>query len=444
MGIFGAYDIRGIYGKNLTDEIALRIGKALGTLLKGKETVCVGIDTRPSSANLFDNLVSGLTSTGCDVVSIGVVPNPINYFFALKNKTYGCYVTASHNPVDWNGFKVFKPNGVSFTDEIKPFESTFNSGNFIKGKGELVEEKNAIKDYSTFLRSKIGKLKGKVVVDFLGGGGVTAGDAFKKVGLDVVPLHDKPDASLYGFHRLEPWGDLLKFAESAVKKEKADFGVAFDSDADRSVFIDSSGNFVDPSVMNAIFIEYILNKRKGENIVVTYDCATELEDFVKKFSGRLTWSRVGHSFIEQKVMDEKALFGGEQSSHFYFNIFYPFSDGILSTLYLSKILNDAGKTIDELASRIKFHPISKSYIDAKTDETKIRTVEKIRKEYPNALDIADGIKIILNSVEWVIIRTSQTLPEVNLCIEAKDEERLRELVEKYSRIIERKIGETDG
>jgi len=437
--IFQAYDIRGIYNKNITDEIAFKIGKALGTFLKGRETVCVGFDTRPSSPNLFNNLISGLLSTGCRVISIGMVPNPIAYFFALKNKTFGCYVTASHNPVEWNGFKIFKPNGVSITKEIKILENIFNSEKFITGKGKFEENKNAVEEYTKFLKIKIGNLKGKIVADFLGGAGVIATEIFKKIGLRVIPLHDRPDASLYGFHRLEPWGDLLNLAKETVKKEKADLAVAFDCDADRSVFVDSSGKFIDPSILNAIFIESLLKRKKRGKAVITYDCATELEKIVRELDGKIIWSRIGHNFVEEKVNKEKALFGGEQSSHFYFNIFYPFSDGIISTLYLMKILNKIDEKIEKLANRFKFHPIGKMYINAGTDNKELRVIESIRKNYPAAIDIADGFKIALNNIEWVLIRASQTLPEVNLCVEAENEERLKELIEKYSRIIEAKI-----
>lgn len=439
MNIFRAYDIRGIYGEDITDEIALNLGKSLGTFLKGKGNVCIGYDTRPSSINLFNNFASGLTSTGCNVISLGMVPNPIAYFFAWKNKVYGCHVTASHNPVDWNGFKLIKPNGVTFIDEYKTLESILYSKKFISGKkGKIVEEKNALKDYSNFLKDKIGKLNGKIVVDFLGGAGIRSLEVLKGFGLDIITLHEKPDASLYGFHMLESWGDLLNTAMKTVKKEKADFGVAFDADADRSIFINSAGEYMDPSVMHGIFTKNILNIKKGK-IIATFDSATELEKLSKDIGGKLIWSRIGHNFIEQKILDENALFAGEQSSHYYFNEFYPFSDGVLTTLKLCKILNETKRNFNELIKEIKFHPVIKIYIEAKTDEKKIEVVEKLRKRYPDSIDIADGFKFKLNEVEWAIIRGSQTLPEINLCIEARNKKRLEQLVKKYSGIIKKEI-----
>ena len=129
------------------------------------------------------------------------------------------------------------------------------------------------------------------------------------------------------------------------------------------------------------------------------------------------------------------MLGGEQSSHLYFNEFYPFSDGTLATVYLAKILTETRKTFSELIDRIKIHPIEKIYINVGNDENKIRIVESLKKRYPNALDIMDGIKIKLNDIEWVLIRTSQTNPEINLCVEARDEKRMKDLIVEYSKLI---------
>jgi phosphomannomutase/phosphoglucomutase len=443
MGIFRAYDIRGIYGKDLTDEVAFKIGKALGTFLKGKDKVCVGYDTRASSPTLFEKFASGLISTGCEVIKLGLVPNPVVYFFAWKNKIFGCIVTSSHNPKEWNGFKLVKPDGTSFLEEIKEIERIFDSEVFLEGKGKIVEYGNAVKDYERFLAKKIGKLKGKIVVEFFGGAGTVANSIFKNLGLEVVGLHDKPDENFYGFERPEPKSENLKLLKEAVKKEKALFGVAFDGDADRSIFVDDRGRELNGSIMSGIFIKDILKRKKGK-IIVTADCASGLKKITEKLGGKLIWWRVGHGFIEKKCLEEKAIFAGEQSSHFYFSEFYPFSDGILATLFLTKILNKRKKKLSKIVDEIELNPVEKLYIDAKSDEKKLKVIEKIRREFPEALDLMDGIRIQLNETEWVLIRASQTLPEINLCIEAKNEKRLKELIEKYTKIIKEKISEVNG
>ncbi|MEM5882635.1 MAG: hypothetical protein QXQ77_00105 [Candidatus Aenigmatarchaeota archaeon] len=443
MGIFRTYDIRGIYGKDLTDETAFKIGKALGTFLKGKESVAVGYDTRASSPALFENFSSGIVSTGCKVISLGMIPNPAAYFYCWKNKTFGCMITSSHSPKDWNGFKMIKPDGTSFLEEIKEIERIFESENFLEGRGNILEYGKAMEDYKNFLFKKIGKLKGKIVAEFFGGAGTVANSLLKDFGLEVIGLHEKPDKEFYGFERPEPKGENLKFLIQKVKEEKALFGVAFDGDADRSIFVDDKGRELNGSIVSAIFVRNFLKKKKGK-IILTADCASELKKIVKEMGGKLIWWRVGHGFIERKCIEEKAIFGGEQSSHFYFNEFYPFSDGILATLLMAKVLNENKKKLSYFVDKIKLNPTEKLYINAENDEKKVKVIEKIKLEFPDALNLMDGIKIELNEIEWVLIRASQTMPEINLCIEAKNEKRLKELVGKYSEFIKNKLREIDG
>ncbi|MCS7105749.1 MAG: hypothetical protein NZ942_00300, partial [Candidatus Aenigmarchaeota archaeon] len=266
---------------------------------------------------------------------------------------------------------------------------------------------------------------------------------FKNFGIEVIGLHEKPDKDFYDFERPEPTSENLKLLIQKVKEKKALFGVAFDGDADRSVFVDDKGRKLNGSLVSAIFLRSFLKRKKGK-VILTADCSSELKKIVEKMGSKLIWWRVGHGFIERKCVEENAIFGGEQSSHFYFNEFYPFSDGILATLLMVKILNESKKKLSYFVSKIKLNPTEKLYINAGNDETKIKVIEKIKSEFPNALNLMDGIKIELNKIEWVLIRASQTMPEINLCIEAKDEKRLKELVKKYSEFIEKKIREVNG
>jgi phosphomannomutase len=438
MSIFKAYDIRGVYGKDITGEVASKLGRSLGTMLKGKGQVCVGYDTRPSSKPLFQEFTSGLMSTGCDVIDLGLVTNPMTYFYARKNKIFGCHITASHNPSNWNGFKLINPKGISFLEEGKTLERIFNAGKFVSGKGKKLREKEPFRDYQRILRGRFGKLDCRIVVDFLGGAGIRSSPILKETGIDAIKLHGKPNAHLYGFHMLEPWGVLLDSAKKAVKRSHADFGVAYDCDADRSIFISPDGQYVDPSVMVGIFSKHELQKRKGK-VVATFDCASEVQPMVKGMGGSFSWSRIGHSFIEKKVLLERAIFAGEDSSHFWFGEFYPFSDGLLSTLELCRIIKERDKGFDELIREIRFKPVEKIYFDAKTDEKKERVVEILRKKYPGSIDIRDGFKIRMNDIEWVIVRGSQTLPEINLCVEAKTKSSMKRITKRYSEEIKKLI-----
>ncbi|MGC8812041.1 MAG: hypothetical protein ACP5O8_00420, partial [Candidatus Aenigmatarchaeota archaeon] len=211
---------------------------------------------------------------------------------------------------------------------------------------------------------------------------------------------------------------------------------------DRSIFVDDKGRELNGSMVSAIFIESFLKKKKGK-VIATADCSSKLKKIAERLGGELIWWRVGHGFVERKCVEEKAIFAGEQSSHFYFNEFYPFSDGILATLLMAKILNKSKKKLSHFVDRIKLNPTEKLYINAENDEKKIKVIERLKLEFQNSLNLMDGIKIELDEEEWVLIRSSQTMPEINLCIEAKNEKRLKELVEKYSNIIKEKIREVN-
>jgi phosphomannomutase/phosphoglucomutase len=437
MSIFRAYDIRGIYKKDITKDVMLKLGKALGTFLKGNKNIAVGYDTRISSKRLFDSFAKGLTSTGCNVINLGMVPNPMVYFYAWKNKTFGVMITASHNPKEWNGLKMARPRGVSFINELEEIEKIYKYGKFLKGKGKITKA-DVKETYRRFLKRKLGFIKKKVAVECFGTVGVIALPILKDLGLDVISLHDKPDGKFFGFERPEPKGQNLKMIKKTVKRVEADFGAAFDGDADRAVFIDDKGRELNGSIMSAVFIEHILNKKRGR-IVITPDVATEIGDLIEDLGGRAVWGRVGHGFIERRVLYERALFGGEESSHFYFNQFYPFSDGILAILFLAKVLADSDEKLSKIVDRIKVYPIEKIYINVRTDEAKKKIMKKLKKKYHEAKKMMDGIKIKLNKVEWVMIRPSQTMPEINLCIEAKNKTRLKDLREKYSKIIRKEI-----
>jgi phosphomannomutase len=439
MNLFRAYDLRGVYPDEINEKIAERVGKALGTFLQGKETVCVGFDTRSSSKRIFKNFCSGLVSTGCRVVSLGMLPNPVVYFHAWRSKIFGCVITASHNPKDWTGFKLVRPNGTSFLEEIGKLKEIFEAGKFLEGNGKILEE-NALVPYKIFLKKNFGKIECKVAVECFGGAGVKGIEVLEELGLNVIGLHDKPDKNFFGFDRPEPKGENLKPLIKVIKRKKVDFGVAFDGDADRAVFVDEKGRELNGSILSAVFLQEILKKKKGK-VILTADCASELKRIVERLGGKLIWWRVGHGFIEKKLLEENALFAAEESSHFYFNQFYPFSDGILATVYLAKILSEKEEKFSEIVNKIRLHPTEKIYINVVNDVNKIKIVEKLREDFPEAIDIMDGIKIELNRIEWVLIRASQTLPEINICAEGKDKKRLREIVEKYRKIVEEKLRE---
>jgi phosphomannomutase/phosphoglucomutase len=436
---FKAYDVRGIYGKELTDSDCETIGKAVGTLISSDEYV-VGYDTRTHSPKIFENFVKGINSTGTDVLSVGMLPNPVIYFNGFINRLPGAMITASHNPPEYNGFKFFRANGSSYTDELQKLKEIIRENKFKgDGKSAIVDIDYGLTDYRDFLdRGITVEKKIKVVAEcFNGVASTIVPYIFDTFGMECIPIHNQIKGDFGGL-RPEPKGENLNELRKKVVQEKADFGIAFDGDADRSVFIDDKGNEYMASVAGTIFIRDILSRTKGE-IIATVDCPSSIAKTVEEYGGKIFWNRIGHGFIEESLVKRKALFAVEQSSHFYFNQFYPFSDGFLAGLRMAEILSKSEKKFSELAGEMERNPTEKIYIDAGTHEKKDKTVENLKKQFPEAIDAVDGFKTLLNDTEWVLIRTSQNMPEVNLVIEAKDNKRLKELLEKYTKLIKDEI-----
>ncbi len=438
---FKEYDIRGLIDSELNSESAERIGKALGTFIKG-EDIIVCRDIRHSSEKIQPAFIKGLLGTGCNVTYIGEYPSPVLFFNSWKLKKDGAMITASHNPAIYTGFKFVEPNGCSYVDQYKEIKKIYESGKFRKGNGKY-REMDGYKPYFEFLKSSIRiDRKIKVAVECLyASSAVIMPKLYEGFGIDVMPSHciAKPD---FNNERPEPKGENLKAIANLVVKNKADFGVGFDGDCDRSVFIDDKGRELNGSQAGAIFMNYILPQRKGKNVVMTVDCNSELKPLAESFGSRLIWSEVGHGFIGMNVYRSKAVFGGEMSSHFWFE-HYPFSDGFIAGLKMAELLSKTKKKLSDMVDRLKFAPMMKEYLDCGTHEKKEKVkdalIARYRKEQPNATLTRDGIKFFLNDLEWILIRKSNNLPEVCLVIEAKNEKRLKELYAKYRKVVDEAI-----
>jgi len=436
--IFRAYDIRGVFGTELTLEICEKIGKAVGTLVESEEFVA-GYDTRIHSPKVFESFLKGITSTGIDVVSVDMVPNPVAYFTSFKNKIPGAYITASHNPPEYNGIKLFRKDGSSYVDELNKIKEIIKNGKFKEGSGKVNEIDYALSDYEEYLHKRLDiEADVKMVAEcFHGSAGIITPSLFNSFDIETTPLNNEPKGDFGGL-RPEPKPDNLEQLRKSVLSKKADFGIAFDGDSDRGVFVDDKGRVFLASTPGAIFIKDALSKKKGK-IVLTIDCPNSIAKLAEENGGQPVWVRIGHGFIEEALTKQNALFGLELSSHFSFNTFYPFSDGILAALKMAEILSKSSEKFSEMADKIKINPTEKFYLKCKDHTHKEKVMQEIRKIFPEGKDCGDGIKILLNDEEWVLIRISQTNPEINICIEAKNEKRLKELVDRYTSIVEEKI-----
>ncbi len=439
VSFFKEYDIRGLIDEELNDETAGRVGRALGTFLKGKP-VLVGRDIRHSSAKIQPAFVQGLLSTGSDVTFVGEYGSPVLFFNCWQQKKNGAMITASHNPAVYTGFKFVEANGCSFVAQYAELRSIYEAGEFTEGKGKY-DEIDGYKPYRDFLKAHLSIKPGiKVAAECLFASAATViPHLYEELGIEVIPSHceAKPD---FNNERPEPKGENLREMADKVVQDRAAFGVGFDGDCDRSVFIDDKGREINGSVAAAIFIRHILSKQGGRprKVVMTVDCNSELQTLAASYGSELIWSEVGHGFIGKNVHQHKAVFGGEMSSHFWFEHF-PFSDGFLAGLKMAELLCETPKRLSQLVDEVRFAPMLKEYIDCGTHEKKEKVREeltkKYRQQYPDATLTRDGIKFFLNELEWVLLRKSNNLPEFCLVIEARNEKRLKELREEYRKVV---------
>ncbi len=447
-GFFHAYDIRGLIGSELDEKAAEGIGKAFGTLVEGKPVV-VGNDIRYSSKRIAPSFITGLASTGCAVTDIGDCPSPMLFFNAFSLRQFGAMITASHNPAEYTGFKFVEPNGLSFVDQYSELRRIYESKKFAAGKGS-VKQIDGYAPYRDFLKKVIHinqKRKVTVAAECLyASGSLLIPKLYEELDLTVVPSHceARPD---FNKERPEPKGENLKELGSKIVAKKADFGVALDGDCDRSVIMDNKGRELNGSLSSAIFIKKILPQQQQQrrSVVMTVDCNSELKPLVEGLGGKLFWSEVGHGFIGKAVHDNNAVYGGEMSSHMWFE-HYPFSDGFLCGLKMAELLSNTDQKLSEMADEIKFAPMLKEYVSCGTHEKKEKVmtglVAAMKKQHPDALLTRDGVKFFLNDLEWVMLRKSNNLPEVCIVIEARDDARLKQLHSEYRKVVDEAIAKT--
>ncbi len=277
----------------------------------------------------------------------------------------------------------------------------------------------------------------KIVLDHgNGSSGVIAPELLEELGCEVVNISLEPDGK-FPNRNPEPKKDNLVFLQKRVKELKADFGCAFDGDADRSVFVDDTGRFLDGSVMTCFFAREVLKEHEHAYVVASVDMSSALKKVVEDAGGNLVWCAVGMKNIEHGLIENKAMFGGEVSSHFYFNDFYPFSDGILSCAKLAMILSAKTRKFSELVDELPHYPIKHAKFNAKNHELKFKAFNKIKEDLSKDYDIntIDGVKFFLNNTDWVLIRPSNTEPVIRITVEASNNEDLEEIFNKFTKLI---------
>ena len=433
--IFREYDIRGLVDKDLTAEVVELLGRGLGTVVrrKGGRTVVMGRDCRESSTRFREALARGLTATGTDVLDIGVVPTPLTYFAANTLPVDGlAMITGSHNPPEYNGFKIGFGKTTFHGPEIQELRALIERGDFETAGGGRVSAFDIVTPYGHFVRQtvKVGRKGMRIVID---AGNGTGGEV-------AVPLFCEMDARFPNHH---PDPTVVKNLEdliAAVRREKAEVGIAYDGDADRIGVIDDQGNILWGDQLMILFARSVLKEVPGAAIVGEVKCSYTLYDDIKQHGGRPIMWKTGHSLIKAKMREEGAQLAGEMSGHMFFkHRYFGFDDAVYSSARLLEILTHEPRKLSALLADVpKTFSTPELRVDT-VEEKKFQLVEKakqlLRGDGHQIIDV-DGVRVTFPD-GWGLIRASNTQPVLVVRYEARTRERLAEIQKVIEGALER-------
>lgn len=435
--IFREYDIRGIYGKDIDEEISYLIGKAFGTKLVrlNKDTALVGYDNRISSPIIEKYLIKGITECGVNVVRLGLVTTPMYYYgWDLLNIKCGIMITASHNPKDDNGFK-FSYNGIhnAYGDSTLELYNMIINKDFIQSdKIGTITTKDIKKEYIEMITKYInlGPRKLKIVYDC--GNGTTcvvADDIFNqfKNKIDLVPLFNESDPNFPNHHPDPAVEENLEKLKQKVLETKADAGIAFDGDGDRVGIVDNTGKMINIDEFMIIIWRDLVNTNVEKKTFYDVKCSLALKEELDKLGVENEFYRTGNSYTKYKSYTGNYPFGGELSGHVFFRDRFPgYDDGIYAGLRLIEILSNTNKTIPELLQNISKYYSTKEIKIPTPDNIKFKVIDKVKdycqsKNY-NVL-LIDGVKVFFEDAS-ALVRASNTGPNITVRYEAKTQEKL--------------------
>ncbi len=431
--IFREYDIRGIAEKDMTKDEVLLIGRGIGTYLRRHNCskATVGRDCRLTSDTYADQIIEGLVSTGCHVIDLGICPTPVFYFSIQHFKQEGgVMVTASHNPKEYNGFKVCMGLDSVYGDELKRILKLIIDKSYEDGKGSYYTA-DIITPYKDFIRKNINLSSPlKVGVDAGNGtAGVVALPILRNLNCEVHDIYCEMDGT-FPNHEADPtveknMRDLIEL----VKENQLDIGIGFDGDGDRIGVVDEKGNLIYGDQLMIIFSREILSRKPGSVFISEVKCSQTMYDDIEKHGGRPIMWKTGHSLIKKKMKEENAELAGEMSGHMFFaDRYFGYDDATYACCRLLEILADSGKTISDLLSDVpQTFTTPEIRVDC-PDNIKFKIVEKIteqfKKEY-KVIDI-DGARVLFDD-GWGLVRASNTQPALVLRFESLSEERLSEI-----------------
>ena len=434
-GIFRQNDIRGVVDRDLTVEAARAIGHAYAGLMRRRGAtgeVAVGRDNRPSGTTLRDALVAGLTECGVDVVDIGVVPTPLLYWSLFNlGVAGGIQITGSHNPAEYNGFKLCLGVESLHGHDIQELYSLIETANApTAGRVRNVE---VIDRYVEDVAGRIGKLSRPVKLVYDCGNGaaaLVAPQLFRALGLDAVGLFTESDGTFPNHHPDPTVPENLEDLIQAVKREGAELGVAFDGDGDRIGLVDGKGRIIWGDHLLILYARDVF-ARRGTGLPVIFDvkCSQALPDAIRSAGGVPVMWKTGHSLIKEKMKEMQAPLAGEMSGHMFFaDGYYGYDDALYGAARLLKIVADAGQPVHELLADVPEYVSTPEIRVDCGDDVKFALVEKAVQHFRSRHDVidVDGVRVLFGD-GWGLIRASNTQPILVTRFEALSEARLAEI-----------------
>ena len=435
MGIFKAYDIRGIYGTDLTEDVFYRIARAYARFLGAPKSIVVARDCRKSSDSLFAAFAKGLCDVGVDVIDIGLASTPMSYFANGTLKPDGSVmITASHNTKEWNGCKLCRANAVpiSGANGIKDIERMVMENDLGEPRTTNHESRitqvDVLADYARHVRTFEHMAKPlHVACDFANGMGICEAASFKGSPLTYDGLYETFDGD-FPNHDANPLHvETLKDLQALIKANpgKYAFGVAFDGDADRAGFVDEKGEVIPMDFTTALIAEDMIAANPGAACFYDLRSTKMCDEAIRAAGGKPMMSRVGHSFIKAQMRENDAVFAGELSGHYYFKANFTAESSSMATFALANIVSKSGKPLSELIAPLRKY-FQSGEINSKVADA-AAVLAKIKMEYPDFFEL-DGVSVDRWEKEgwWFNVRMSNTEPLVRLNLEAKTRELMEE------------------
>jgi len=440
--LFGTNGIRGLANKELTPEMAIRVGYAIGTFFK-RGTLIIGYDARTSGPMLTNAVTAGLNATGCNVLLAGMAPTPTLQYAVRHHKPNGAViVTASHNPPEYNGIKVIGNDGIEISHEceIEIENIYYNQKARLtdwKGIGGTRELPGIIDEYIDAIKKhvnvpEIARRHYRILIDGANSvGSLTGPRLARELGCKVTTLNANIDGTFPG--RLpEPRPENLGDLAATVKAVGADVAVAYDGDADRSIFVDEKGSIIMGDQTFALVAKYFLKDNKGEKIVTPVSSSTIIKDIADEYHGHIVWTKIGSVTVAQTMKEQKAKLGGEENGGIFYGPHQPVRDGAMSTALILSIMARAGKKLSTLLGELPQYFIEKAKIEC-SEELKQKVLERLIKQTEGLkTNTLDGVKIWFKNNSSILIRPSGTEPVYRLYADAKNSREAKQLIKDYS------------